>query len=91
MLDKLSEPYPGALIVFEVGMHRPWTSHHFEALGHRVLVANPRKVRAIWQNDRKCDGRGSVAPTRILSFPAASEEGKSPVGFVPTFAPDSGI
>nr|WP_246418173.1 transposase [Haloferula luteola] len=56
-LDKLSERYHGALIVFEVGMHSPWTSRHFEGLGHRVLVAHPRKVRSTWQNDRKCDRR----------------------------------
>lgn len=64
-LDKLSERYAGALIVMEVGMHSPWTSRHFEALGHRVVVANPRKVRAIWQNERKSDRRDAEMLARL--------------------------
>ena len=47
MLDRLSESYPGAVMVMEVGMHSPWTSRFLEARGHRVIVANPRKTRAI--------------------------------------------
>jgi transposase len=39
----------------EVGTNSPWTSRYLEELGHRVIVANPRKLRAIYQNDRKCD------------------------------------
>ena len=54
-LTALSRRHPGALVVMEVGMHSPWTSRFFQQLGHRVLVANPRKVRAIYQNERKCD------------------------------------
>ena len=54
-MARLSKKHPGALVVMEVGMQSPWVSRFFTGLGHRVLVANPRKVRAIWQNDRKCD------------------------------------
>jgi transposase len=32
-------------------------SRCLESLGHRVLVANPRKLRAIYQNTRKSDER----------------------------------
>ena len=39
--------YPGALIAMEVGMHSPWLSRFLKELGHRVIVANPRKLRAI--------------------------------------------
>jgi hypothetical protein len=49
-LTALSRRHPAALVVMEVGMHSPWTSRFLEGLGHRVLVANPRKVRAIYQN-----------------------------------------
>lgn len=64
-LTALSKRHPGALVVMEVGMHSPWTSRLFQALGHRVLVANPRKVRAIYQNDRKCDRRDAEMLARI--------------------------
>lgn len=64
-LAALSRRYPGALMVMEVGMHSPWTSRFLKDLGHRVLVANPRKVRAIYQNERKCDKRDAEMLARI--------------------------
>ena len=64
-LNALSRRHPRALIVMEVGMHSPWTSRWFQSLGHRVLVANPRKVRAIYQNDRKSDRRDAEMLARI--------------------------
>jgi transposase len=54
-LTALSRRYSGAVMVMEVGMHSPWTSRFLKGLWHRVLVANPRKVRAIYQNMRKSD------------------------------------
>ena len=42
-------------IVIEAGAHSPWASRLLEHLGHRVIVANPRKVRLIYQSDRKND------------------------------------
>ncbi|YCM46362.1 transposase [Verrucomicrobiaceae bacterium 227] len=57
-LRRLSRKYPGALMVMEVGSHSPWISRFLSDLEHRVLVANPRKVRAIYQNTRKSDERG---------------------------------
>jgi len=56
-LRRLSQKYPAALMVMEVGSHSPWMSRFLTGLGHRVLVANPRKVRAIYQNNRKSDDR----------------------------------
>lgn len=64
-LTALSRRYPGALMVMEVGMHSPWTSRFLSGLGHRVLVANPRKVRAIYQNERKSDKRDAEMLARI--------------------------
>ena len=64
-LTALSRRYPGALMVMEVGMHSPWISRFLKELGHRVLVANPRKVRAIYQNERKCDKRDAELLARI--------------------------
>ena len=54
-LRKLSEQYPNARIVIEVGTHSPWISRFLESLGHEVIVANPRKLKFIYENERKCD------------------------------------
>src|SRR3712207_6849560 len=35
--------------------HSPWVSRVLEECGHRVLVANPRKLRLIYANKRKTD------------------------------------
>jgi transposase len=42
-------------IAIEVGTHSPWISRLLEELGHKVLVANPRKTRLIYSNKRKTD------------------------------------
>ena len=64
-MARLSKQHPGALVVMEVGMQSPWVSRFFAGLGHRVLVANPRKVRAIWQNDRKCDRKDAAMLAKL--------------------------
>ena len=42
-------------IVMEVGTHSPWVSRLLDELGHEVIVANPRKLRLIYENDSKDD------------------------------------
>lgn len=42
-------------VALEVGKHSPWMSRLLVELGHEVLVANPRKVRLIWENRKKRD------------------------------------
>lgn len=54
-LRRLSLKYPGARIALEVGSHSPWISRMLLGLGHEVLVANARKLRAIYSNHRKSD------------------------------------
>ena len=44
-----------ARVVLEVGPHSPWISRLIARLGHEVIVANPRKLRLIYQNDHKTD------------------------------------
>ncbi|MFC4992487.1 IS110 family transposase [Rubritalea tangerina] len=56
-LDKLSADYPEALIAMEVGTHSPWISNYLKEKGHKVIVANARKLRAIYCNERKSDKR----------------------------------
>ena len=38
---------PPARIAIEAGTHSPWVNALLTELGHEVLVANPRKLRAI--------------------------------------------
>lgn len=42
-------------VVLEVGVHSPWISRLLSDAGHEVIVANPRKLRLIYCNDRKSD------------------------------------
>jgi len=42
-------------MVIEAGTHSPWVSRLLEEVGHQVIVANPRKVRLIYESDRKND------------------------------------
>lgn len=42
-------------IALEAGTHSPWISRLLTALGHEVLVANPRKLRLIAESDAKHD------------------------------------
>lgn len=42
-------------IALEVGTHSQWVSRQLEAMGHEVIVANPRKVKLITQSTNKND------------------------------------
>jgi transposase len=54
-LQTLADDYPKARIGMEVGTHSPWISRLFTARGMDVFVANARKLRAIYTNERKSD------------------------------------
>lgn len=54
-LSKIARDFPGARVAIEVGTHSPWISRHLVNEGLEVVVANARKLRAIYTNDRKCD------------------------------------
>ena len=64
-LQRLSARYSLAMFAFEVGSHSPWISRLLKELGHRVIVANPRKLRAIYQNTRKCDDQDARMLAKI--------------------------
>ena len=42
-------------VALEVGTHSPWVSRLLKECGHEVLVANPSKLRMIYENDNKDD------------------------------------
>jgi len=52
---KLTDAYPQSLVAIEVGTHSPWVSRYLTQLGAQVVVANARKLRAIYTNERKSD------------------------------------
>lgn len=54
-LSWLARQWPGARIAIEVGTHSPWISRHLAKEGCEVIVANARKLRAIYENERKND------------------------------------
>src|SRR6266704_4205884 len=64
-LAGLTARYCGALAVMEAGAHSPWVSRYLEGLGWEVIVSNPRKVRAIYQHERKSDQRDALMLARI--------------------------
>ncbi len=57
--------YPAARVVLEAGTHSRWASQAAQACCEEVLVANPRKLRFIYQNDRKSDEVDAAALARV--------------------------
>jgi transposase len=55
-MDKQLSRYPQSRVVLEVGTHSPWVSRCVTRHGHEGIVANPRRVRLIAENDSKTDG-----------------------------------
>jgi len=54
-LDRALGRFEAARVVLEVGTRSPWVSRRVTALGHEAIVANPRRVRLIAENDSKND------------------------------------
>lgn len=54
-MEQFFKQYKRTLVAMEAGTHSPWVCRLAEQAGHEVLVANTRKVRAIYDNDRKSD------------------------------------
>lgn len=54
-LEKMFAPLLPALIALEAGTHSSWVSSALEGWGHRVVVANPRKLKAISESQNKTD------------------------------------
>lgn len=54
-LTQRAERFPCATFIMETGTHSPWISRLLEACGHRVIVANARKLRAISASHTKTD------------------------------------
>ena len=56
--------FPGSLVALETGTHSRWLQRALEEAGHRVMVANARKLPAITRSAEKTDWRWSKAIAR---------------------------
>jgi len=54
-LGRMIAGFESSRVVLEVGTHCPWVSHLVEKVGHEVIIANPRRVRLMGENDSKTD------------------------------------
>jgi len=54
------------VIAIETGTHSPWVSRLLAQLGHRVVVANSRKLRLIYENKRKNDRADAEYLARLV-------------------------
>jgi transposase len=54
-LRQLYGPLRKCRMALEVGTHSPWISRMLKAMGHEVIVANPRQLRLITESSRKDD------------------------------------
>ncbi|HEY6845463.1 MAG TPA: IS110 family transposase [Terracidiphilus sp.] len=55
-------------IAMEAGTHSPWVSRLLKRLGHQVLVANPRKIRAITGSESKNDRNDAELLARFAAY-----------------------
>jgi hypothetical protein len=53
--EKWFTDLPKARIAMEAGTHSIWVSEQLQEMGHEVIVANVRELRAISHSDRKSD------------------------------------
>lgn len=56
---------PRAHVVIEVGTHSRWVSEVLSSLGHKVTVANPRRVKLISQSSLKRDAKDAEWLARL--------------------------
>jgi transposase len=54
-LNRVFGALPHSRVALEAGTHSPWISRHLKALGHEVIVANPRRIRLIAASSNKND------------------------------------
>ncbi len=64
-LGNFFQPLPECRVIMEAGTHSPWISEFVTELGHEVIVANPRRTRAIWDNVRKSDANDAEMLARL--------------------------
>ncbi len=69
-VERFFSQYPEAQVAIEASPHSPWISRLLEGMVAKVLVGNPRKLRLIWDSDKKDDMRDAEMLARIARFDA---------------------
>ena len=64
-MEQFLGSYPQARVVLEVGTHSRWANQVAQDNCLEVLVANPRKLSFIYQNNRKSDAVDAEALARV--------------------------
>jgi transposase len=64
-LERLLGEYERVVVAIEVGTHSAWIARCVRKLGHEVIVANARKLRAIYQSDKKNDRLDALMLARL--------------------------
>lgn len=58
-------------VAIEAGTHSPWVSRELYALGHEVIVANPRQLPLIYRSHRKSDRLDAISLARLARLDPA--------------------
>ncbi len=64
-LKKMFGRLPKSVVAMETGTHSPWVERVLTACGHEVIVANPRRLRLIYQSTNKTDELDAQALARL--------------------------
>jgi transposase len=64
-LQKFFSGYTHCVVALEASTHSPWISRELTRLEHRTLVAQPRRVRLISDDEQKCDERDAEHLARL--------------------------
>lgn len=64
-LTKYFSRCASCVVALEAGTHSGWISRLLESLGHKVIVAQPRALKAIWSRDRKNDASDAELLARL--------------------------
>ena len=67
-VERFFRKHKNALVVIETGTHSPWISRLLETMGHRVLIANSRKLKAIYKSKNKSDKNDAEMLCRMGRF-----------------------
>jgi Transposase len=76
-VEKWFTDLPPARIAMEAGTHSIWISEQLQELGHEVIVANVRELRAISHSDRKSD---QVDAEKLARFARLDPKILRPIG-----------
>jgi transposase len=64
-LKEMFGRFPKSVVAMETGTHSPWVERIVSTCGHEVIVANPRRLRLIYQSTNKTDRLDAEALARL--------------------------